>query len=49
VAIPTAELAEKGIDLLIALMNGDATDTTVVHTSPPKLVIRGSTAAPPSP
>ncbi len=46
VAIPTAELAEKGIDLLIALMNGEATDTTVVRTSPPKLIIRGSTAAP---
>jgi len=46
VAIPTAELAEKGIDLLIALMNGNATDTTVVHTSTPELVVRGSTAPP---
>lgn len=46
VAIPTAELAEKGIDLLIALMNGEATDTTVIHTSPPELVLRGSTAPP---
>lgn len=49
VAIPTAELAEKGIDLLIDLMNGKATNTAVVHTSRPELIIRGSTAAPPSP
>ncbi|KAA1014516.1 LacI family transcriptional regulator [Paraburkholderia panacisoli] len=48
VAIPTAELAEKGIGLLIDLMNGRATETTVIHTSAPKLVIRGSTAAPAS-
>jgi DNA-binding LacI/PurR family transcriptional regulator len=46
VAIPTAELAEKGIGLLIDLMSGRATDSTVVHTSAPQLVIRGSTAEP---
>lgn len=46
VAIPTAELAEKGIGLLIDLMSGRATDSTVVHTSEPQLVIRGSTAEP---
>jgi DNA-binding LacI/PurR family transcriptional regulator len=48
VAIPTAELAEKGIGLLMDLMNGRATETTVIHTSAPKLVIRGSTAPPSS-
>jgi DNA-binding LacI/PurR family transcriptional regulator len=47
VAIPTTELAEKGIDLLIDLMNGRASGTTVIRTSAPRLVIRGSTAAPP--
>lgn len=46
VAIPTAELAEQGIDLLIELMAGRANESTVIHTSPPKLIVRGSTARP---
>lgn len=46
VAIPTAELAEKGIGLLVDLMNGRASQTTVVRTSAPKLIVRNSTAAP---
>jgi DNA-binding LacI/PurR family transcriptional regulator len=44
VAIPTAEMAEKGVNLLVELMAGRATEATVVHTSAPKLVVRGSTA-----
>jgi DNA-binding LacI/PurR family transcriptional regulator len=47
VAIPATELAQKGIDLLIDLMNGRATGTTVIQTSAPRLIIRGSTAAAP--
>jgi DNA-binding LacI/PurR family transcriptional regulator len=45
VAIPTVELAEKGVDLLVELMAGRADASTVVHTAAPKLIVRGSTAA----
>ncbi|WP_233149326.1 LacI family DNA-binding transcriptional regulator [Herbaspirillum camelliae] len=45
VAIPTAEMAEKGIALLIELMAGRASETTVVQASAPKLIIRGSTGS----
>lgn len=43
VAIPTAELAEKGIGLLVELMAGRASNSAVVHTSAPRLIVRGST------
>jgi DNA-binding LacI/PurR family transcriptional regulator len=43
VAIPTAEMAEKGVSLLVDLMAGRAGESTVVHTTPPKLIVRGST------
>ncbi|WP_233888807.1 LacI family DNA-binding transcriptional regulator [Paraburkholderia flagellata] len=46
VAIPTTELAEKGIGLLVDLMNGRASQTTVIRTSAPRLIVRGSTSAP---
>ena len=45
VAIPTTELAEKGIGLLVDLMNGRASQTTVIRTSAPRLIVRGSTSA----
>lgn len=47
VAIPTAELAEQGIVLLVELMAGRASTTTVMHTSTPKLIVRGSTGPAP--
>jgi LacI family transcriptional regulator, repressor for deo operon, udp, cdd, tsx, nupC, and nupG len=46
VAIPTVEMAEKGVSLLVELMAGRADEASVVHTSPPKLIVRGSTAKP---
>lgn len=46
VAIPTAEMAEKGVSLLVDLMAGRASESTVVHTTPPKLIVRGSTGRP---
>jgi DNA-binding LacI/PurR family transcriptional regulator len=44
VAIPTVEMAEKGVSLLVELMSGRADESAIVHTSPPKLVVRGSAA-----
>lgn len=46
VAIPTVEMAEKGVSLLVELMSGRADEASVVHTAPPKLIVRGSTSKP---
>lgn len=46
VAIPTVEMAEKGVSLLLDLMAGREDASAVIPTSPPKLVVRGSTARP---
>ena len=44
VAIPTAEIASKSVELLLALMSGHSGGKSVVETSTPFLVKRGSTA-----
>ena len=48
VAIPTAEMAEKSVDLLIKLASNDPDAPAMVRTADPVLIKRASTAAPKS-